>query len=497
MTELVVGVQHIRDEIESLPPAPAELSAGGIIGTAPAASAMVFPLNTPVYMVSSNLTMRALLGTTGTLPDAVRGISGQLTNGLAAARLVIVRVEEGVDAAATIANILGNEALGTGIWAFLDAPNDLSVTPRLLCAPGYTSQFHWRGVASIPVTDGGEGYTSAPAVAITGGGGAGATAHAVIAGGEIREIIIDNPGEGYDALTPPTVALTGGGGTGAVLGAAVVGSVANAIIAGIPTILERLDAHFFPDGPAGNRERWLAYRETIQSDRINHPMFVDVVVANDNGDYVTRPASPRVIGAYIATDQEHGGRPFHSPSNRPIYDIVGVSPPVPFNYRDPNTLGQEILGANGGIIVKGETGVESAVADGGYVFWGTDNCGEEDNWRMTNVVRGRDYIELTQLNTLKHYLGKYRIITALVFAVIDTMRKHLQNLKGLEDILDFRVGIEPDKNPVEQLRLGNLAVMFRAEEAPVLKRLTVYSRRMPSALDTLIANVATQLGNAA
>lgn len=495
MTELVVGVQHIRDEVEALPASSAELSAVGAVGTAPNASAMVFPLNVPVYMISSNETMRALLGTVGTLPDAIRGVAGQLTNGLSAARMVIVRVAEGANAQETIANILGSEALGTGIWALLDAPNDLSVTPRLILTPGYTSQFHWRGVISVPVTSGGTGYTVAPTLAFSGGGGGtGATAHAVVAGGAVTEIIIDNPGEGYTAV--PTITPTGGG-TGLVLGSPVVGSVANPIVAGINTVLERLDAQFFPDGPVGNRERWLAYRETIQSDRINHPMFVDVVVTDAAGNYVTRPASPRVVGAYVATDQEHGGRPFHSPSNRPIYDIVGVSPPVPFSYRDPNTLGQEILGANGGIIVKGETGVEASVADGGFVFWGTDNCGENDNWRMTNVMRGRDYIELTQLNTLKYFLGRYRIITAVVFAVIDTMRKHLQWLKDNEDILDFRTGIEPGKNPVEQLRIGNLAIMFRAEEAPVLKKLTIYSRRMPSALDTLIANVATQLGNAA
>jgi len=495
MTELTVGIQHIRDEIESQPASGAELSVVGLIGTAPAAIAMSFPLNTPVYMTSDNQTMRTLLGATGTLPDAVRGVAGQLTNGIAAARIVIVRVQEGASVAETIANILGNEALGTGMWAFLDAPTELSATPRLIGAPGFTSQFTWKGVISIPVTAGGTGYTSAPTVSFTGGGGGtGATAHATIASGAVTGIVIDNPGEGYTSA--PTATLSGGAGTGATLGAAVVGALANAIIAGIPTILERLDGQFFPDGPT-TRDRWLAYRETIQSERINHPMFVDVLVTDADGDTVTKPASPRIIGMYVAVDNEHGGRPFNSPANRAVYDIVGVSPPVPFSLRDPTTLGQEILSHQGGIIVKGETGVEAAVADGGFVFWGTDNCGEDVNWRLTNVVRGRDYLELTQLDTLKFYLGRFRIVSQLVFAVVESMRKHLQFLKDQEDILDFRTGIEPSKNPVDQLRLGNLAVMFRAEEAPVLKKLTIYSRRFPSALDALISSVATQLGSAA
>jgi hypothetical protein len=68
-------------------------------------------------------------------------------------------------------------------------------------------------LAAISLGDGGSGYTTAPSVAITGGGGTGATATAVIAGGEVTGFNITNPGSGY--TTPPTIALTGGGGTGA------------------------------------------------------------------------------------------------------------------------------------------------------------------------------------------------------------------------------------------------------------------------------------------
>ncbi len=68
---------------------------------------------------------------------------------------------------------------------------------------------------SITVTNGGTGYTSAPTISITGGGGENATATATVEGGEITAVTITNPGRKFTSL--PTITLTGGGGSGAVL----------------------------------------------------------------------------------------------------------------------------------------------------------------------------------------------------------------------------------------------------------------------------------------
>ena len=50
---------------------------------------------------------------------------------------------------------------------------------------------------SITVTDPGSGYSQAPAVIITGGGGSGATAEATIANGRLDQIAVKDPGSGY------------------------------------------------------------------------------------------------------------------------------------------------------------------------------------------------------------------------------------------------------------------------------------------------------------
>jgi hypothetical protein len=70
-------------------------------------------------------------------------------------------------------------------------------------------------LSAIQVTNPGNGYTSAPTVTITGGGGALALALPAFdaATGTIPSIILVSPGIGFSSL--PTVTITGGGGSGA------------------------------------------------------------------------------------------------------------------------------------------------------------------------------------------------------------------------------------------------------------------------------------------
>jgi trimeric autotransporter adhesin len=60
-------------------------------------------------------------------------------------------------------------------------------------------------ITIIDVTFGGHGYTTAPAVTISGGGGSGATATATVSGGAVTAITVANPGSGYTST--PTVAM--------------------------------------------------------------------------------------------------------------------------------------------------------------------------------------------------------------------------------------------------------------------------------------------------
>ena len=91
------------------------------------------------------------------------------------------------------------------------------VNDRLLFADSVSGYATWDGTLfvseggvspNIIVTDGGSGYTSGATVAITGGSGSGATAHAVVNGGVVTAVVLDNPGHGFIASDTLTVTIT-------------------------------------------------------------------------------------------------------------------------------------------------------------------------------------------------------------------------------------------------------------------------------------------------
>lgn len=74
-------------------------------------------------------------------------------------------------------------------------------------------------VTFLKLTAAGSGYTSAPTVSFSGGGGSGATAQAYISNGAVLGFRMLTLGSGYTSA--PTVTLSGGGGTGAAATATV------------------------------------------------------------------------------------------------------------------------------------------------------------------------------------------------------------------------------------------------------------------------------------
>jgi phage tail sheath protein FI len=108
----------------------------GLVATAPAADAAVFPLNTPVR-VSVLAEAIAAAGATGTLRQALEGIAAQVR-----APVVVVRVAPGADAAATDLAVIGADVAGvkTGMQALLAAEAQLGLKPRILGAPGLDTE---------------------------------------------------------------------------------------------------------------------------------------------------------------------------------------------------------------------------------------------------------------------------------------------------------------------------------------------------------------------
>ncbi|WP_425641396.1 phage tail sheath subtilisin-like domain-containing protein [Marinomonas gallaica] len=116
----------------------------GIVGTAPGADPMAFPLNTPVLVAGSRYEAAKLDVTEdgtggGTLPPALDGIFDQI-----GATVVVIRVQEEIIENDTLTNVIGGTDADTGqylgIQALLSSKSVNGKVPRILCAPGFTHQ---------------------------------------------------------------------------------------------------------------------------------------------------------------------------------------------------------------------------------------------------------------------------------------------------------------------------------------------------------------------
>lgn len=135
------GVEIVEIDDGLRPIQTARSSVIGIVGTAPAAADADVPLNTPILLTTPR--SAAILGATGTLPQAIAAIHAQVY----APIIVAARVPDVADDPKTqnnerLAAVIGGTDTGTGartgIAALETARSVLGVVPRVLLAPGFT-----------------------------------------------------------------------------------------------------------------------------------------------------------------------------------------------------------------------------------------------------------------------------------------------------------------------------------------------------------------------
>ncbi|RZG78575.1 phage tail protein [Acinetobacter sp. WCHAc060033] len=130
------GIQNVTIDDGARPITTVRSSAIGLIGTAPDADPLLFPLNKPILIAGSRV-LAAKLGETGTLPQAIDSIFDQI-----GAVIVAVRVNESELETETLANVIGgvdaNDGTYEGVHAFLAAENIVGIVPKILIAPGFT-----------------------------------------------------------------------------------------------------------------------------------------------------------------------------------------------------------------------------------------------------------------------------------------------------------------------------------------------------------------------
>lgn len=422
----------------------------GLVGTAPSADPVAFPLNTPVLIAGSRREAAKLdlLGTgLGTLPAAMDSIFDQT-----GAVVIVVRVEKDEDDAGTLANLLGgvNAVNGQyeGVHALLGAESVVGFQPRILIAPGFTHTRVSGGITAVTVNTPGSGYTSAPAVSFTGGGGTGATAVAVVSEGKVTAVQVTSPGSGY--TTAPTVAFTGGGGTLAAATASF-GIVGNAAVAELIGIAERLRAIIIADGPNTNDADAIGYAGDFGSDRV-YVVDPKVIKTDSTGFTVTEWSSACAAGLLAKSDNDHGF--WWSPSNQEINGIQGTARPIDFTLGDANSR------AN----LLNESKIATIIRQDGFRLWGSRSLSSDPKWAFLCVRRTADIINDSMLRA--HLWAVDRGITkTYIDDVKEGVNNYLRHLVSIGAILGGECWADPDLNTPDQLSQGK--VYFDFDFTPV------------------------------
>ncbi len=306
-----------------------------INGTAPDADAAAFPLG--LTLVKS-LKQAAALGAAGTLLDDLTYFCGE-----GGSIAIVNRVEYSADPATLEANLIGNAASRTGIYAALRCKALFQLKPRVLITAGNTGAWIDNGVVSVNVTAGGSGYTSAPTVTASGGGSdAGKvlpTLQAVLGeganAGKVVAVNVVTPGKNMSAA--PALAFSGGAGTGAAA-TANIGDVGNALNSALNTVANEIDARGYVDGPNTTDAEAVRWRQTLGS-RI---MGIDPMgIKNLAGTPVPVRAAPVFAGVrarVVASNEGVSG----SVSNKEIRTLDGAARTIVYpqdsNYLNSNQV---------------------------------------------------------------------------------------------------------------------------------------------------------------
>lgn len=444
----------------------------GLIYTAPDADPVKFPLNQPVLFLADRY-QAADLGSAGTGRDAIDGIYDHI-----GVPIVGVRVAHAQTIESQLSNVIGDYALRSGVHAFYKARNTVFKTPKILIAPGFTSQRTIGGITQIVVGSGGSGYTEAKTrIVINGMGyGGGAKAKPIIQAGVITGVQILNTGLGYDEnVVEVTIE---GDGINATIVNVHTGIAANPVVAELGGIANRLRSTIIADCPNGTAEQSVAYRRDWATERIlcvdNHPLVYK------DGAVTSEPASARVAGLLAKVDNEEGF--WVSPSNHVIQGIVGTSKPI-----DDSGVGGESDYLN-------ENDVATIVHRGaGFKLWGNHGSSTDPLWRMFAVGRTRDAIFDSIEKAVDEFAPGKPLNLNFFEGVADSVNEKLRYWQSIGALIGGKVWVDPALNPPGQLVLGKPKFSMDFEPVGVAEDIQIIASREPEYYRELVDQVVLAL----
>lgn len=269
----------------------------------------------------------------------------------------------------------------------------------------------------------------------------------------------------------------------------VVGE-ANPVVAELPGVLDQLFAVAVVEGPSGDKDAALSWRETFTSKRLI-PVVGGVKVRTADSAIVDRPLAPRVLGIAVRRDHEKDGLPFHSWAGQPVRGIVAPGWDHSFSLTDGANVGQDLLGANIGVVERGEIGVDDAIADSGFIFIGTDHADTTVTWPFYHQTRGNDWIWLSLLKTMRGYLGKYNLTLQVVQAAVNQINQRLRSLEADQHLYaGSRVTFDPAQNSTDEIREGRITLDPVYEIPAVWRRAHLRTTPNRAAVDAFVQDLA-------
>lgn len=218
---------------------------------------------------------------------------------------------------------------------------------------------------------------------------------------------------------------------------------ANAVVAELKGIADRLKAVIIADGPNTNDADAIAYAGDFGSKRI---YLVDPKAKKTDastGTTITSWSSAHVAGLLAKSDNERGW--WWSPSNQEISGITGTSRAIDF------VMGDTSSRAN----LLNEKNVNTIIRQDGYRLWGNRTLSSDSKWQFLCVVRTADMID--ESIKAAHLWAVDRGITkTYVNDVVEGVNSYLRYLTNTGAILGGRCWADPDLNTADVIQSGKI-----------------------------------------
>lgn len=444
----------------------------GLVGTAPDADEDKFPLNKPIQLLRP--ADAEGLGAAGTLMEAIDSIFDQV-----GCPIVMVRIEEGEDAAETWGNAVGDQVSFTGVHALRRAKPDGLYKPKLLLAPGLTQTSPADGIASVAVGVAGTGYVQDTTTATVAGstGGEGAVLRPVVTAGAISAILVEKPGYGYAGTL--TVTITGAGAN--ATGTATKGSVINPVVAELMGVAEHLKAIAYVDAPDTTDQAAVQYRGLINSGRI---FVCDPKVLkwdNELDLYAPQPSSPIFAARQAKMDLEQGF--WWAGSNTEIAGIGGTNRPIEYGLQS-NYLNENRINT----IVN--------IDNTGFRTWGVWTCDSDLLWQFVSVRRTADAINEALEKAYLEFVDRPFSKANLKF-MIEGGRAFLRTMELEGAILPGHDVWLLDSNTNEDLAQGIVKLGVKFEPPAPMVDIRITSHRNIASYTLLLNQVAQEIASGA